>query len=321
MDKDVSLKDIYNLINTVNTNLTKKIDNIEKEIADLSLHFNKQLSEIASEVKTVKTENALLETRLRTAERQLKRNNLIVYGIVEEDGETQADILKSFTTLLGEKLQINLSNKDFSNCFRLGKKGNRSRPILIEVLSNFSKQLIIRQRAKLRGTNIFINEDLIPEDRNERKVLVKALKEARDQNLNASLKGSKLLVDGVCYTYSDIADAPTRQRKTDYDSPPPARSVVSEPSTPSLPLILDDNVFVSKTTLVNSQAIPSTQSETEQSNVSKEADLLTKIDTRPVNRDNKRKLERTPTKLLPDTRKGSTSGYPTRSNINRNIAK
>lgn len=314
MDKDISLKDIYNLINTVNTNLTQKVDNIEKDITDLALRINKEVNDIKSHVDKLKIENAVLRNRLKTTERQIKRNNLVIYGIVEEDDETQENVLESFVVLLNEKLQVNLCTKDFTNCYRLGRKSNRSRPILVTLMSNFHKQLILRQRAQLKGTSVFINEDLTIEDRNERKVLIEALKGARAKNQNASLRGRKLMIDGTWYTSSDINQAKAGRIESGYYTPPPARTIVSEPNTPSQPLIHDDSTEEIDEI---SQQTHNSQTENQHPKPAQEPQGTNIFN----NSDNKRKFEFPPSKLPPNTRKTSSSGYATRSNFNKNTAK
>ncbi|CAH1112850.1 unnamed protein product [Psylliodes chrysocephalus] len=82
----------------------------------------------------------------------------------------------------------------------------------------------------LKGTNIIISEDLTKIELKERKVLVVALKEARNNNQNAKFRRNKIIIEGVEYTASDIEKTITDAQLFDNI---PIRKVHSEPTTPS----------------------------------------------------------------------------------------
>ena len=54
---------------------------------------------------------------------------------------------------------------------RIGKKG-RNRLILVSIFCLDDKLAVLKKRTKLKGSNIYINDDLPPQQRERRKKLI-----------------------------------------------------------------------------------------------------------------------------------------------------
>ncbi|KAJ8949944.1 hypothetical protein NQ317_011059 [Molorchus minor] len=121
------------------------------------------------------------------------------------------------------------------NAFRLGKSSNEKRPVVLQILSYTAKLDILKNRAKLKGTGIFVNEDLIKEDRENRQILVKKLKEARTNNKEARIKGKNIIIDGISYNSKQLQNELDNENSqtNGYYSPPTPRQINSEPATPT----------------------------------------------------------------------------------------
>lgn len=246
--KRISLEDIYTLIQSGNSILSNKIDNVKKDLESLASSVKSEIVQINQKINSLEEENKLLLDRLKKTERLQKKNNLILYGIKEREIEGAEVLIKSVTDIFHNNLGITLDQTHFSNCFRLGKKTEKPRPILLELLSYFKKQDILKKRAHLKGTGVFISEDLIPEERAERRFLVNKLKTAKINHHSASIKGNKLIVDGTEYsahdlnylfdypegTTSKIATPSAEPLEQEVFSPIVPRATLSEPSTPTV---------------------------------------------------------------------------------------
>jgi len=121
-------------------------------------------------------------TPLRKSVSQLeekdKKKNIVVYGIPENNPEKYND-LELLITNLGSKLGMVF---DFDHAFRLGKNKGTGRPILIRLMRTRDKFRIFENRSKLKGTNIYINEDLTESERKKNSLLLKKAKELRQSN-------------------------------------------------------------------------------------------------------------------------------------------
>ena len=83
-----------------------------------------------------------------------------ITGINETAGENTNVIVKK---LVEEKLGVKLEDKDIERCHRVGKPNIKSKKpmnILIKFTSYQPRSTVIKQRRKLKGTKITIQEDL-----------------------------------------------------------------------------------------------------------------------------------------------------------------
>ena len=125
-----------------------------------------ELEKVKSDASQKKRELELTQ-RLCKAEKELneiqqyqRRNSLRITGIDETAGEITDVIVKK---LVEEKLGVKLGDKDIERCHRVGKPNNKSkkpRNILIKFTSYKPRSTVIKQRRKLKGTKITIQEDL-----------------------------------------------------------------------------------------------------------------------------------------------------------------
>lgn len=229
-NKEINIGDVYKLLQQSSQEIGNKIDGLEAKLKGIEEKYDTTITQLRQKVQIYENENRQLKSRLLNVDRKLRRRNLIFYGVSEEEGENIVLVLEG---VLEEKLGVKLEKYDIINAFRMGKNARKPRPILVELLSEFKIREIIKKRKNLKGTNIFINEDLIPEDREEKKVLIEQLKLAKSKNKLAQLKGNKLIIEGEAYCYSDFVKQKDSVENIGYYTPPPQREVTSVPATPS----------------------------------------------------------------------------------------
>ena len=150
-------------------------ENSKKENHDVkrSLEFTQDMLETANSVikdqqqrieklEAVHANSYGVSERLRTLEDYSRRNNIIVDGVMEEDGETteklQRDIEKPFSE---KKLDLKPA---IDNIHRLGSKFNkrdsRPRSVIVKLTRFQDRQNCLKRSRLLRGTNVYINEDV-----------------------------------------------------------------------------------------------------------------------------------------------------------------
>lgn len=128
---------------------------------------------LLGEIKEIKEANGILakkyddlEKRLESQnetilqlQRQVNSNNLIIFGIKENEEEDNVE--DSVMVMIKSKLQVDMRDGEIDQLYRLGKKqANRIRPIKVCFASNGAKSKILKNRTKLAGTDIYVNEDL-----------------------------------------------------------------------------------------------------------------------------------------------------------------
>lgn len=112
---------------------------------------------------------ALQSRKLVDLEDRSRRSNIIVYGILENSGENEASLRKSVVGDIFEK-KIGVKCESIARIHRLGRRTGR-RQVIGYFQDYNEKQAVIQNTNKLKGTNIFIQNDYSHETLRVRKLL------------------------------------------------------------------------------------------------------------------------------------------------------
>jgi hypothetical protein len=168
-----------------NHNLRDRIKELEEKLTN-----NLTLSNMENklDIKPIKEEmNKLIEL---DHERNKRALNLIIFGIKEQQEEDTLAIVKEE---LKNKSQIDTTY--LIEAKRLGKIiDHKDRLIRVKVSCTDHKYSILSKSPSLKGSGIFINEDLIPEDQAELRKEVQKVKEARKEGKWAIIRNRKAIV-------------------------------------------------------------------------------------------------------------------------------
>lgn len=173
---------------------------------------NAKLDKVVQEMKQVKEENRKLksvvaeqEKRIDNLEREVRKKNVVIKGVMDEEEENENKSKEKITLLL-QKMGVNIDmNMDIEEIRRLGNYvEGRKRPIIVKLTKERTKILILQNARNLSGTDIWIDEDFSKTVQEERKALVPHLKEERKKGNRAYLRFNKLIVNGEAYTIKDI---------------------------------------------------------------------------------------------------------------------
>eukprot|EP00057_Strongylocentrotus_purpuratus_P020945 XP_011675419.1 PREDICTED: uncharacterized protein LOC105443669 [Strongylocentrotus purpuratus] len=102
-----------------------------------------------------------LEMKLDVLEQQGRCNNIRFLGVKESKEEVPEAVMME----VREKFGVKLTPADFDRCHRLGSSSPDAnqrkihRPLLVKFSSHRSRGLVMGARSKLKGTDIFLNDD------------------------------------------------------------------------------------------------------------------------------------------------------------------
>ena len=143
-------------------NLLRKI--IKEEVSKLTQHIetltteNKNLKE---DLTAVKKENLSLKNELNNLEQYTRRENVRIFGVEDnawEDGKKSTVLALD---ILRNKMKIDIKEEDVEVAHRVGKfKSDRKRAIIVRFASRKTKEKVMTEKKKLKGSGIFVNEDL-----------------------------------------------------------------------------------------------------------------------------------------------------------------
>lgn len=179
--------------------IEEKFNNDQEEKAEINRKLEKQ------------------EGRIKYIEQGARRRNLIVYGIGESENENFNELKGKVDHLLNTTMGLDVKREEIDEFFRLGKKteGRRDRPIIVKMISNWRKIDIMKNRGKLKGTKIFIENDLNEEEKAEKKNLIAEMREMKSKGQAAYIRGKTLVIASSRSTNQEREeDAPLEMQNT-----------------------------------------------------------------------------------------------------------
>lgn len=185
-DQRKKILELDTKIKEVNDQINSQSENVKR--------FNKQISEQKNEIdltrKKVKDESVKMKEELMI-DIQMKemKNNLVFYNIPEVEGEDKENL-----NIVENERKINIKNAS-----RIGKEGDRIRPLLVKFSNYFQKQEVRKSAVNLKDTNFGISEQLPVEILKRRKNLLPKLRALKENNIKAYFVRDKLFVAGKEY--------------------------------------------------------------------------------------------------------------------------
>ena len=187
-------------------NIDEAIVDIESRVTDIEEKLKclpaPSQDEVSNFPKPPNFEYENMQRKLCELEDRSRRNNIVISGLVEVGSESWEDSEKQVVELCSSKLGI--VDIPIERAHRLGRKmPNKNRPIICKLLNFKDKELIKRNGFKLKGTNIFINDDFSQRTRTARYHLRNFMKEMKSKGaVSAKLNYDKLFIDGKLYVYN-----------------------------------------------------------------------------------------------------------------------
>ena len=122
--------------------------------------FDKLLQKKDAEISELRTRLSSLEEKCDDLEQYSRRNIVRIRGIAERPDEVTDEIVKE---LAARKLDVHIADTELVRSHRVGRKtDDRTAPrdIIVSFTTHNVKRAIMRNGRKLKGTRVFINEDL-----------------------------------------------------------------------------------------------------------------------------------------------------------------
>lgn len=178
------------------TELVRSLEFSQAELKDLQSELRVLRNsdcEQKAEIDMLKLKVGELEKRANYQEDYNRRNNLRITGVLEKPNETWEETAVSVAKLFEEKLQ--LPSVRLERAHRTGPATpSRPRTIVARFERFGDREAAIRNSRKLKGTGIFINEDLCPMSQEIKKSQFPLMKKAREEGKIAFFKHTRLVI-------------------------------------------------------------------------------------------------------------------------------
>ena len=156
--------------------------------------YKKEFRIQAKQMEEFKTEITTLTSQMARQEDYSRRKNIRIKGVEEENQENWEQTQFKVDKLMKEKME--LQNVKIEYAHRINKKTNKPGPrtIVARLSHDTDKSRTMKNSHKLKGTRIFINEDLSERALSIRKEKLAELKLARAHGKIAYFDKDKLVI-------------------------------------------------------------------------------------------------------------------------------
>ena len=202
---------------------TKKMEEIvdrRLELTDKKIdERHEEWKEMRSEMNGVK--NQLMEmkkdlTRIDMMDRELRRKNIVIFGMDVRHAESKYDTCFRVMELLANYMDLRIDEEGIDNCYWLGKRVGK-RPLLVKFARGAIRDEVLNRTRYLKGSKIWIEQDYDYVTIQTRRELIPYMREARKNGKRAMLKGNKLRIGDriydVEYCRNNLKKEETRDRE------------------------------------------------------------------------------------------------------------
>ncbi|XP_045484610.1 uncharacterized protein LOC123689277 [Pieris rapae] len=131
--------------------------------------------------------------KINNLERQFRRKNLILFG-VEESEKSYDELEEMVINIINTYIKISCETHNIEAVRRLGKKGEKVRPIVITSNTLGFKLKIQKNKHYLQNTSYYLKEDYPIEILNKRRELQVQVQKEKDAGNTAFIKYDKIII-------------------------------------------------------------------------------------------------------------------------------
>lgn len=234
-------EDFTSLINTIMKSFNDRFDNLQATVVELKValeYSQKDIDELKTaqseqennmkshdnEVVLIKDHLNSLTNKLDYIENQTRRNNVIFDGVPESTKETWKESEEKILNVLKSNMGFT-EDPSIERAHRVGTaKPNKSRPVVVKFASFKDREAVLQNGKKLKGSTIYVREDLSEMVLERRRSQMDQLKEARAHGKIAYFNFDRLVIK------QRIAASPTYAQVTTQRPTTRSQSVQQDPA-------------------------------------------------------------------------------------------
>ncbi|XP_063531451.1 uncharacterized protein LOC134742332 [Cydia strobilella] len=169
----------------------------EKLTTDLASTIDDKLKPLFEENKVLKDKVETLNNKVRSLEKETRRNNIILHGIdetEENNNELQKLVIEAFSTVSTAAGSEPFDKWELSDVYRLGRKQEKKRrPILVKLTLAWRRTELLKNNKKF-PLDTYVTEDFPKDVLNTRKELKAKMQEEIKKGNNAVIRYDRLII-------------------------------------------------------------------------------------------------------------------------------
>lgn len=195
-------------VNLLMDNFNNRFDSLTREVQRIkdSLEFTQKdvevlqksqenLALLESKIEALKREIKDNQDKIDYLENQSRRNNIRISGLDEDDDENWNDTELKVKRFLNSKLEFPYPEDiEMERAHRTGKVTQKPRQVVVKFLRYKDKEKALKNGYKLKGTGVYMNEDLSSRVMERRKQQQEALANARKEGKIAYFNVDRLII-------------------------------------------------------------------------------------------------------------------------------
>lgn len=172
----------------------KETEKNDKEIRSMK-DANREISEkLEEEVGRLKVKSTELESKLEKMEREKIRNNVVLSGIVINEGDPQK-LKAAIENLIKEKMGLDI---EIGKAYKVGEKR-----CVFELNKWEDKLEILKSKNKLMGSEIYMDSDLTPSERVIMREIRERARKERERGNRVKVGHLKLIMTGKVVVWDE----------------------------------------------------------------------------------------------------------------------
>lgn len=165
-----------------------------KDIKNEQQNYKEEMQLIREENKELKLKVANLERKVDNMEKKEKKNNIIIRGAEINEKDIKGSVQDPINKLLGRNTEIAAAHV---------AKPRNGEPFMIIKLEKWEdKREMMRNKGKLKGTGVYIDDDLTEEESRIQKKLRDVAREERQRGKQVRVLYKKLIIDGEVWYWN-----------------------------------------------------------------------------------------------------------------------
>lgn len=187
------MEEVLQLLKKIQEDVNETKDSIRKSETNLLNKINEKFDDVQSKLQNLEATVTSQEQRLDLLERQARERNIVIFGMKENE-QNYEDLHNNILQTLNVDMNIKCSNFEIQSIRRIGRKGDKTRPIVVTLTTLKRKIEILRNKKLLEKQNCYIKEDYPTKILEKRKELQEKAKEEREKGNKVLLKYDKLVI-------------------------------------------------------------------------------------------------------------------------------
>lgn len=161
--------------------------------------INNKIKKITEEYEQLRNDISIIENKVVNTNTnslpEVKNKKLVIYGLAEYYEENEFALHDRITEMFYEILHVDVTGY-IEDAYRLGKKYNTNRPLVIELISSRMIKYLLENRQYFRGTGLHISEFLSLNEIKENKKMREEMFMARKNGYHAVIRNNQLYIEG-----------------------------------------------------------------------------------------------------------------------------